>query len=148
VGRRVTPSGFSPVIRPVAAFAVLVLVVLAAGCGNSGGDDIEQARDTVRDYVMGIAEGDGERACGRMSEAAQEQLAARVAEEDPQSGIDTCEEAVERLGAQLDAEDLAPLRDPQIDVTLNRDKATASVADGPSDVTVIKVGGEWLIDDG
>ena len=68
--------------------------------------------------------------------------------ETPQSGIDSCEEAVERLGEQLDDEDLAPLRDPQIDVTLNRDKATASVADGPSDVTVIKVDGEWLIDDG
>ena len=135
-------------IRPVVAFAVLVLVVPAAGCGNGGGDDIEQARDTVRDYVTAIAEGDGDRACGRMSEAAQEQLAGRVAEDAPQSGIDTCEEAVERLGEQLDDEDLAPLRDPEIDVTLNRDKATASVADGPSDVTVIKVDGEWLIDDG
>ena len=127
---------------------MLVLVALAAGCGNGGGDDIEQARQAVRDYLTGIAEGDGDRACGRMSEAAQEQLADRVAEEDPESGIDSCEEAVERLGDQLDDEDLAPLRDPQIDVTLNRDKATASVGDGPSDVTVIKVRGEWLIDDG
>ena len=135
-------------IRPVVAFAVLVLVAPAAGCGNSGGDDIEQARDAVRDYITGIAEGDGDRSCGRMSDAAQAKLADRVAQEDPQSGIDTCEEAVERLGQQLDDEDLAPLRDPRIDVTLNRDKATASVADGPSDVTVIKVDGEWLIDDG
>ena len=108
-------------MRPVVAFAVLVLVVLAAGCGNGGGSDIEEARDAVRDYVTGIAEGDGDRSCGRMSEAAQE---------------------------TLDDEDLAPLRDPRIDVTLNRDKATASVADGLSDITVIKVDGEWLIDDG
>ena len=97
MGRRVAPSGFAPVIRPVVAFAVLVLVVLAAGCGNGGSDDIEQARDTVRDYVTGIAEGDGDRACARMSEAAQEKLADQVAEQAPQSGIDSCEEAVERL---------------------------------------------------
>jgi hypothetical protein len=135
-------------MRPVVAFAVLVLVAFAAGCGNGGGSDLEQAQDAVRDHVTGIAEGDGDRSCGLMTDEAQEKLADRVAEQDPQSGIDSCEKAVERLSELLDDEDLAPLRDPQIDVTLNRDKATASVKDGPSDVTVIKVDGEWLIDSG
>ena len=137
-------------MRLLFAFAVSVLVLLAAGCGDDGGSDIEQAQDAVRDYVIGIAEGDGDRACGRMSGEGQERFAARVAEEAPQSGIDSCEDAVEHLSGMLADEDLAPLRDPQVDVTLNRDKATASVEDGPSDITVIKVGGEWLIetDDG
>jgi hypothetical protein len=137
-----------PVMRPVVALAVLVLVVLAAGCGNGDGSDIEQARNAVRDYFTGIAEGDGDRSCDRMSNAAQEKLADQVGEQEPQSGIDSCQEAVERLSEQLADEDLAVLRDPQIDVTLNRDQATASVKDGPSDVTVIKVDGEWLIDTG
>ena len=135
-------------MRPVVAFAVLVLVVLAAGSGNGGGSDIEEARDAVRDYVTGIAEGDGDRSCGRMSDAGQEKFADRVAEEEPESGIDSCEEAVERLSELLADDDLAPLRDPQINVTLSRDKATASVKDGPSDVTAIKVDGTWLIDIG
>ena len=141
-GRRVA----SPVMRPVVAFAVLFLVVFAAGCGNGGGSDLEQAQDAVRDYLTGIAEGDGDRACGRMSDEAQKQFVDRVAEQEPQSGIESCEEAVVRLGELLADEDLAPLRDPQINVTLNRDKATASVKDGPSDLTVVKVDGEWLID--
>jgi hypothetical protein len=131
-------------MRPVVALAV---VVLAAGCGNGGGD-IERAQEAVRDYLAGIAAGDGARACGRMSPDEQERFAGRVAEEDPERGIDSCEEAVERVREQLAGEDLAPLRDPQVNVTLNRDKATASVQDGPSDITVIKVDGEWVIDSG
>lgn len=134
-------------MRSILAFAVLVLVALAAGCGSGGGDDIDQAQDAVRDYIVGIAEGDGDRSCGRMSKEAQKQLTDRVAEEEPQRGIDSCEEAVERLGELLADENPASLRDPQIDVTLNRDKAIASVKGGPSDVTVIKVDGEWLIDE-
>ena len=134
-------------MRSILAFAVLVLVALTAGCGSSGGGDIEQAQDAVRDYIVGIAEGDGDRSCGRMSKEAQKQLTDRVAEEEPQRGIDSCEEAVERLGELLADENPASLRDPQIDVTLNRDKAIASVKGGPSDVTVIKVDGEWLIDE-
>src|SRR5687768_13719685 len=107
-------------MRPVAAFAALLLVLLAAGCGDDGGSDIERARDAVREYLTGIAEGDGDRACGRMSDEAQEEFADQVAEQEPQSGIESCEEAVERLSGALADEDLASLRDPQIDVTLNR----------------------------
>ena len=133
-------------MRPVVALAVLVVVALAAGCGNGDGGDIEQARAAVRDYLSGIAEGDGDRTCGRMSDEAQEKFADQVAEQEPQSGIESCEEAVERLSELLDDEELARLRNPQVNITLNRDKATASVEDGPSDLTVIKVDGEWLID--
>ena len=117
----------------------LAALVLAAGCGGDG-DDLQQAHDAVSDYVTAIAEGDGARACGRMTERTQEQFT----EDEPQAG--SCEEAVQRVRDQLSDEDLAPLRDPRIEVTLNRDKATASVQDGPSDLTVIKVGGRWLID--
>jgi hypothetical protein len=67
---------------------VLVLVVLAGGCGNGDGSDIEQARDAVRDYVAGIAEGDGDRSCARMTDEAREQFLDQVAEQAPQSGID------------------------------------------------------------
>jgi hypothetical protein len=123
-------------MRLVVALAVLAL---AAGCGSDGGGDIDQARDAVSDYFTAIAEGDGARACGRMTEQAQQQFA-------DQGGSGSCEEAVERLSEQLPDQDLAPLRDPQVDVTLNRDKATASVEDGPSDITVVKVDGGWLID--
>src|ERR1700754_3043084 len=116
-------------MRSGLAFAVLVVVVLTAGCGG-GGHDIEQAQDAVRDYVIGIAEGDGDRSCGRMSNEAQKQLADRVAEQEPRRGIDSCEEAVARLGELLTDEDRTPWHDPQIDVTLNRDKAIASVKNG------------------
>jgi len=133
-------------MRSVVAFAVLVLVVPAAGCGNGGGGDLEQAQQAVRDYVVAIADGDGDRACARMSEAAQAQLVDEIAEQEPRAGIDSCEQAVGRVSEQLSAQDRAALRDPQVDVTLNRDKAVASVEDGPSDVTVVKVDGRWLID--
>jgi hypothetical protein len=133
-------------MRVILAFAALALVVVAAGCG-SGEDDIAQAQDAVRDYIVGVADGDGDRSCARMSNEAQERLADRVAEQEPQRGIDSCEEAVMRLGELLGDEDAAALRDPQIDVTLTRDKAIASVKDGPSDLAVIKVNGEWLIDE-
>ena len=123
-------------MRPIVALAVLVL---AAGCGSDGGGDIDQARDAVSDYFAAIAQGDGARACDRMTEQAQQQFA-------DEGGTASCEEAVERLSEQLADEDLAPLRDPQVDVTLNRDKASASVEDGPSDITVVKVDGEWRID--
>ena len=123
-------------MRRVVALAVFVL---AAGCGSDGGGDIDQARDAVGDYFTAIAEGDGARACGLMTEQAQEQFAG-------EGGTASCDEAVERLGDQLSDEDLGPLRDPQVDVTLNRDKATASVEDGPSDITVVKVDGKWLVD--
>jgi len=117
----------------------LTLLVLAAGCGSDGGGDIDQARDAVSDYFTAIADGDGAAACGRMTEQAEEQFA-------DEGGTASCAEAVERLSEQLAGEDLATLRDPQVDVTLNRDKATASVQDGPSDITVVKVDGEWRID--
>jgi hypothetical protein len=132
-------------MRSALAFALLV-VVCAAGCGSGGGGggDIEQAQDAVRDYVTGIADGDGARSCGRMSREAQEQL---VDQQEPAAGIDSCEAAVARLGEQLTDEDRAAWRDPRIDVTLNRDKAIASVKDGPRDLTVIRVDGKWLVDD-
>jgi hypothetical protein len=123
-------------MRRVVALAVLVL---AAGCGSDGGGDIDQAGNAVGDYFTAIAEGDGARACGLMTEQAQEQFA-------DGGGTASCEEAVERLSDHLSDEDLAPLSDPQVDVTLNRDKATVSVEGGPSDITVVKVDGEWLVD--
>jgi hypothetical protein len=97
--------------------------------------------------VVGIADGDGDRSCGRMSSEARQQLADQVAEQEPKRGIDSCEEAVERLGELLTDEERTSLRDPQVDVTLNRDKAIASVKDGPADLTVIRVNGEWLVDE-
>jgi hypothetical protein len=49
---------------PLRTLAACVLVVLAAGCGSSGGADEDDVRTVVSSYVQASAGGNGEQACG------------------------------------------------------------------------------------
>ena len=132
-------------MRPVVALAVLVLVALAAGCGNGDGGDIEQAAPPSATISPGsrkataIGHAAGCRTRRRRSSQIRSQNRSRRA---------GSSRARRRSSASANISMMRNSRgrESQVNITLNRDKATASVEDGPSDLTVIKVDGEWLID--
>jgi hypothetical protein len=128
-------------LRPVATRpALLVLaLVLAAGCGDSGPSDEEQVRATLREFVRATEERDYAALCERV-------LAPELVQSVRQVGL-PCELALEKGFEDVESPRLAVGA-----VTVNEDKATAEVrssaqGESPSEDTIelVRVGEGWRI---
>ena len=128
-------------LRPVATRpALLVLaLVLAAGCGESGPGDEEQVRATLREFQRATAERDYAALCERV-------LAPALVESVRQVGL-PCEMALEKGFEDVESPRLAVGA-----ITVEDDRATAEVrssaaGQSPSEDTVelVKVGEDWRI---
>jgi len=137
------------------AFAVAATLALgAAACGGSdndapsGGSDQEQARATVETLYAAIADGDAEKVCEQMNEAAQKQMAA--------GGLGTksksCPEAFQKF---LDQAEKAgglnlTLKAKVKSVKVTGDTAVAKVSFGGKgrngEIPLEKVDGEWKLE--
>jgi hypothetical protein len=128
----------------VARLACLAVLALAlAACG--GGDDAEDARQVVRDFVQATNDRDGDELCGEL-------LSREYLEQYTGATGDNAEEACER---QLDVIRGLRLRLVKIDsVEVDGDEATvrATIATGgqrtPRRFGLAKEDGDWKLDSG
>lgn len=140
-------------LRAVAIATAATLALGAAACGgsddssSSGGSDQEQAQATVENLYAAIKDGDPEKVCEQMNEAAQKQMAAGGLG----SKSKTCAEA---FGKFLDASEKAgglklTLLAKVKSVKVTGDTAVAKVSFGKGrngEIPLVKVDGEWKLE--
>jgi hypothetical protein len=140
-------------LRAVAIATAATLALGVAACGgsddssSSGGSDQEQARATVENLYAAIKDGDAEKVCEQMNEAAQKQMAAGGLG----SKSKTCAEAFQKF---LDASEKAgglklTLLAKVKSVKVTGDTAVAKVSFGKGrngEIPLVKVDGEWKLE--
>jgi Domain of unknown function (DUF4878) len=135
------------------AWIVLIAAALAVGCGDSddasapggGSSDREQVETVARDYLEALIAGDGERTCGHLTAAAQEQVKTWTK-------AASCEDGIGQVGdviAERDGDAAEKLGDVRIEqVKIDGSKAEAQVESGdgsPRPATFEKVDGTWKV---
>jgi hypothetical protein len=127
-----------PEVRLVLA---LIAALSVAGCGS----DESRARSVVKDYLAGIGESDGEKACSKLTGDAKRELVEKINATVPEFGVATCPDAIFTLGENLGADEAQTLKDAEVRVQLDGDRGTAEAVGGSGDVDLVKSDGEWLI---
>ena len=107
----------------VGLLVVLTAAVVLAGCGDSASDE-DQVADTITGFFENVADGNGQAACARLTDAAVKELsAAAFLLQAPAS----CQEAVELTTKQLGDEEKQALKSASVQrVTVTGDKATVA----------------------
>ncbi len=136
------------------SLAVLALAALAAsGCGSDdsgggggGGDGEAQIRDVVTGYASAVADGDGDKACGYLSQAARDRIE-QAADTVDASG---CPGVIEKVTDTASADDRDKLGALEVtSVTVSGDTATAQThveGDKTDPAKLVKEDGAWKID--
>jgi predicted NodU family carbamoyl transferase len=127
-----------------ASLISLALVVAGCGGGNKGSDE-DQVRSAVTGYAHAFGNGDGEKACSKLTKGAQAAFVTRVS---ALVGTRNCAEAIDKLHAAAGATVTAPFRDAKVTaVTVKGDAATATLTAGSGTRTVPlqKQDGDWKI---
>jgi hypothetical protein len=132
--------------------AVLALSAVAAGgCGGDdsggggGGDDEAQVRDVVTSYASAVADGDGDEACGYLSDGALKAIekAAEAVDADGCAGV--LEKATEDASAE-DVEQVKSIKVTSVQITGDRATAQTAVAgEDSSPAMLVKEDGDWKI---
>jgi hypothetical protein len=130
------------------SLAILATAALGVvGCGgDSGGDDESQVKDVVTSYANAIADRDGDKACGYMTEAAQKQVEAAG----KALGADGCGEVIEKVTEDASDKEKDQLKDIEVtSVKIDGDRAVVQVkaageTGDPSNL--VKEDGDWKID--
>ncbi len=105
-------------LRPVITVAAFALAVYAVGCGDDGG---ASPADSVRAYNDAVADGDGDKACDQLTEAAQEEL--QQATQGRARG--SCKQVIELLAAFYDDATKEKLRDAKVASSAQGDRGSA-----------------------
>lgn len=120
-------------LRSGSAAVAAIGALVAIGCGGDGGG--EGPEDSVRALYDALAAGDGERACGELTERGQ-------AEVTKATGDSSCAEA-------LTAADRSEFEDAEVqEVDTSGETGTATVRTGSSTkrLALRKVGDEWKVE--
>jgi ketosteroid isomerase-like protein len=142
-------------LRAVALVTAATLALGAAACGGSdddssggGGSDQEQARATVENLYAALRDGDAEKVCEQMNEAAQKQI-----EQGGQADKgDSCAESFQKF---LDSAEKSGglnlvLKAKIKSVKVKGDTAVATVSFGgkgrSGEIPLEKVDGEWKLE--
>jgi hypothetical protein len=129
-----------------AAFlAAVLLALLASGCGG----DEAAVEDTVTAAVSGLAKGDGDQVCDRLTAGAKRKLLATLADNPlgfANIRAKTCVEGITKLHAELPQPIRAVLTDGEVeDAKVTGDRATVHVVGVGTDAELRKVDGTWKI---
>ena len=132
--------------RSRAASAAAIAALALAGCGDEEKrSDPEQVVAAATEYAHAFGKGDGEAACARLTDGAQEEFTKRVSS---LVGTRDCPEAVEKLQAVAGPNVTGPFQEakasgPKVD----GDSATVTLmaGTGSEEVKLEKSDGEWLL---
>jgi hypothetical protein len=131
---------------PALSLAVALLALVAAGCG---GDDkapeADQVETAVVAYAHAFGDGDGDKACARLTTAARDAFVKRVTSI---VGTNDCAEAMTKLQSLAGPDVTGPFESATVnDVKIDGDHATATLVAGGHDesVSLDLVGGKWLL---
>jgi len=102
-----------------AAALALAATTTTSACGED--DDASSPADAVRAYNSAVADGDGERACARLDQAAQNEL--RDSTQGAARG--SCQQTVELLAAFYDDATKERLRDAEVAASEQGDRGSA-----------------------
>jgi hypothetical protein len=134
-----------------------LLLASAAGCGG-GKSNEDKVRETVTGFFSDVADGKGDAACAKLTQAAVQQLnTAAFLLRAPAS----CPEAIMQYSRQFSGDDKKALKSAEVRrATVTSDTATVADADitleisgqsslfrnnDPAPITLEKVGGDWKI---
>ena len=133
----------------LASLTVALAITLALGaCGT---DDAADAEATVSSAISGVAAGDADKVCSKLTPGAEQKVlvALRNNPVGPDINATTCEEALSKLHASLTKAQKAVLVDGEVgDAKLNGDKATVHVVGAGMDVELQKRSDTWVITGG
>jgi hypothetical protein len=121
---------------------IVASIVLLAGCGGGDSDD---PAEPVRVYFDALADGNGERACGQVTGAAQREMVGYAAEMLPEFRITSCASAIRRLAGVLGPDERALLKEASFTVKRNGDQATVTPKGAARPAQVERISGRWLI---
>ena len=129
----------------------MILITAAAlamaGCGDD--DEASSPEGAVQAYNEAVADGDGERACGYLDQAAQEEL--RQATQGDARG--SCPQIIDLISAFYDDATKDRLRDTEVEADTEGDRAAARFTspagfggpDREQTMELRRVGDEWKI---
>jgi len=106
-------------LRPALTIAALLVAAATTACGR--GDKASSPADAVRDYNSAVADGDGERACDRLTPEAQEEL--QQSTQGQARG--SCEHVIGLLSAFYDDATKERLRDAKVAGSEQGDRGSA-----------------------
>jgi hypothetical protein len=117
-----------------------------SGGGGGGGDDESQIRNVITSYAAAVADRDGDKACGYLTDTARQQIEAVADSLD----ADGCAGVMEKLTEQASSDDRDQLKDIKVtSVKIDGDRATVQVeaaGEKGDPSTVVKQDGDWKID--
>jgi hypothetical protein len=134
-------------VRTLSLALLTAAAVGVAGCGgdDSGGDDEAQIKDVVTSYAAAIADKDGDKACGFLTDSAREQ----VEKAGEALKADGCADVMEKVTEEASDDDRDQLKDIEVtSVKIDGDRAVVQVkaageTGDPS--TLVKEDGDWKI---
>ncbi len=124
--------------------AVPVVVSTAiGGCGGGGAVSANgQVASAVKTYLSALARGNGQVACGQLTDAAVQQLIQATAS----AGVTTCPAAVKEIAGQLGGDGKQKLLTATVtNVQVSGTTSIAEVRSGTNTARLSKIGGRWLI---
>ena len=130
--------------NPRAAALIAAALVALPGCGESEEDKVA---DTIQSYLKAFTEGDGEKACGFLSEDTRRAFVAQVG---TLLRTNDCGRALEQVRKGVRRQALDALKEARVsNVKVDGERATATVeARGRSSRTELaKTEGDWKISD-
>ena len=135
--------------RRLSVALLSIAALAAAGCGGDdsggGGDDESQVREVVTSYTAAIADGDGDKACGYLSENARAEVdkAAQTLKADGCAGV--LEKAAEGA-TDAEVEKVKNIEVTSVKITGDRATAQTKVeGESGTPAILIKEDGDWKI---
>ena len=128
---------------------VLALAGAAAGgCGGdgSGGSASDEVKAATKDYLTGLAAGNGQRACGQMTAGAQKEAIEAVTAAYPESPELTCPQAITELSQDVAPDSKRAMLNPAFQaVEVDGGRAEARVKALHQTVRLERAGDDWKV---
>lgn len=134
-------------MRRALALLALAAAAAAGGCGGDGGSgDEDEIRRVARDYLSGLAAGNGRRACAQMTDSARKAAVDLVTGAFANAPDVTCEQAVEDLSADIAPDRKQALLNPKVrEVEIDGDAARVIVEGVTGSTQLTRDGDAWRV---